>query len=542
MKAIFLCGALAGSIALTPLAAFAQQPLPRIESANGKHLLMVDGEPFLMLGAQANNSSNYPAVLPQVWPMMERLHANTLEIPIAWEQFEPEEGRFDYSYLEALVEGARERNKRLVLLWFATWKNTGPSYAPLWVKTDIERFPRMRTAEGNAHYALSPHARSTLEADKRAFVELMRWLRDNDPQRTVIMVQPENEVGVYGQKRDHSAEAEKLFAGPIPAGLARHTGKSGSWREAFGPLADSAFNSWYTARYIDEIAAAGQEVLDLPMYANAALSDPFSPPGEGGGASGGPDMPVIDIWKAAAPHIDFVAPDIYMRDQQQVAEVMRLYARPDNALMIPEIGNAADYARFWWTALGHGAIGFAPFGMDDTGYSNYPLGAKELDEDTVEAFAAKYRLFAPMAGAWARVAARSPTWGAAKPSDGSSQSQRMGRWTAHVEYGEWQFGDRDSPWLKSDPHPTEGQPVGGAVFVQTGPDEFLVAGSNARVHLGLAEAAPGQSSAMLRVEEGTLAEDGSFVMRRVWNGDQTDHGLNFTSQPVLLKVTMGSYQ
>ena len=43
---------------------------PRIESRNGRHALMVDGAPFLMLGVQANNSSNYPAMLPQVWPMV----------------------------------------------------------------------------------------------------------------------------------------------------------------------------------------------------------------------------------------------------------------------------------------------------------------------------------------------------------------------------------------------------------------------------------------------------------------------------------------
>ena len=541
MTALLWRCAMAALVALaTP--AFAQQPLPRIESENGKHLLMVDGEPFLMLGAQAHNSSNYPSVLPQVWPMMERLHANTLEIPVAWEQIEPEEGRFDFSYLEALLKGAREHDMRLVLLWFATWKNTGPSYAPMWVKTDTKRFPRMRTPEGHLHYALSPHARSTLEADKRAFVALMRWLRENDPDHTVIMVQPQNEAGVYGQKRDHSAEADALFAAPIPDELARHNGKSGNWREAFGPLADSAFNAWHTARYIDEIAAAGQQVLDLPMYANAALSDPFAAPGEGGGASGGPDWPVIDVWKAAAPHIDLVAPDIYMRDERQAAEIMRLYTRPDNPLMIPEIGNAAEYARLWWTALGHGAIGFAPFGMDETDYSNFPLGAQQLDDETVEAFASKYRLFAPMAGAWARVAAQNPTWGAAKPADGSSQSTVMGRWKATVQYGEWQFGERDAAWMPDTPHPTDCKSVGGAVIVQTGADEFLIAGSNARVRIALAEAKPGESAAMLRVEEGMLAEDGSFVMRRVWNGDQTDHGLNFNSQPVLLKVTVGSYQ
>ncbi|WP_241557201.1 DUF5597 domain-containing protein [Croceibacterium ferulae] len=529
--------------AAMPIGAAAQTtPLPRLERVGDKHLLQVDGRPFLMLGAQANNSSNYPDVLPQVWPMMARLHANTLEIPVAWEQVEPTEGQFDFSYLQALVDGARARNLRVVLLWFATWKNTGPSYAPTWVKTDTARFPRMQTAEGTAHYVLSPHGRNTLEADKRAFVAMMTWLRDNDPDHTVIMVQPQNEVGAYGQKRDRSAEADRLFAGAVPAELAASTGRNGSWTQVFGPLADNAFNSWYTARYIDEIAAAGQAVLDLPMFCNAALGDPFARPGEGGGASGGPDTPVIDVWKAAAPHIDFVAPDIYLTDPKQVMEVLRLYARPDNALHVPEIGNSAAFARYLWPTLGHGAIGFAPFGMDETGYSNYPLGARELDEATVEAFAAPYRLFAPMAGAWAKVAANNLSWGTAKGADGEPQSQQMGRWTVRVTYDEWQFGSRDSPWLKSDPTPTEGQPVGGAVAVQTGPDTFLLAAAHARLSIGLTDPQRGENGTMLKVEEGTLQPDGSFAVRRVWNGDQTDYGLNFTRQPVLLRVTMGTYQ
>ena len=525
-----------------PARAAPEVPLPRIEARDGKHILLVDGKPFLMLAAQANNSSNYPAALPQVWPVLTQLNANTLEIPIAWEQLEPKEGRFDFSYLEALLAAARERELRVVLLWFATWKNTGPSYAPLWVKTDTVRFPRMQTKEGAKHYVLSPHHRSTLEADKRAFVALMRWLRDHDPQRTVIMVQPQNEVGSYGQKRDHAPQAERLFRGEVPPALSRRTRRSGSWQQVFGPLAETAFNAWHTARYIDEIAAAGQAVLDLPMFCNAALSDPFAAPGTGGGASGGPDMPVMDVWKAAAPHIDFVAPDIYMRDERQVAEVLRLYARPDNPLMVPEIGNAAEFARFLWPALGHGAIGFAPFGMDATGYSNYPLGAKELDSATIEAFASKYRLFAPMAGAWARTVAANPSWGVAKPDDGSEQSWTAGRWKVTVSYEEWQFGSRDSPWLKSDPAPTAGKPVGGAVVVQTGPDMFLVAGSDARVGIALAAPLSGERGTMLTVEEGQLGPDGQFLVERVWNGDQTDYGLNFTARPALLRVTMGSYR
>ena len=156
-RRIALAAALA--FAALPQAATAQRAteIPRIESRNGEHALIVDGAPFLMLGAQVNNSSNYPAMLPEVWPVIRKMHANTVEVPIAWEQVEPEEGKFDFSFLDVLLKEARENDVRLVLLWFATWKNTSPAYAPAWVKLDNARFPRLTNAKGETHYALSPH-------------------------------------------------------------------------------------------------------------------------------------------------------------------------------------------------------------------------------------------------------------------------------------------------------------------------------------------------------------------------------------------------
>ncbi len=527
-------------LASSPLRAQPPADVPHVETRDGRHALIVDGAPFLMLAGQVNNSSNYPAPLQTAWPVLDRIGANTVEVPVAWQQFEPQEGRFDFSFVQTLLDQARAHDKRVVLLWFGAWKNTGLAYTPDWVKLDNRRFPRMKRPDGSNHDVLSPHGAATLEADKRAYLRIITYLRDHDAQNTVILVQPENEVGSYRNPRDYGAAAQKLFDGPVPERLLRALKKrAGNWSEVFGKEADRAFNSWHTARYIQALAAAGKAIKPLPVYVNAALSDPFEPVDPQSVASGGPQGDVLDIWKAAAPSIDFAAPDIYDRASRNVVRHLDLYARPDNALMVPEIGNAREYARYFWQALGRGAIGFAPFGMDGSGYSNFPLGAKVLDDATLDAFGDKYKIIASAMRPWAKIAFTRPVWGAARPDDGSTRSTTMGDWTITADFGQWQFGQREwfpdaplSAWAK--------EPVGGMVVAQLSADQFLFTGDHVRVSF-----APRQGSApngmILRVEEGHFDGE-NWLTDRVWNGDQTDYGLNLVDKPVWLKVTMARYK
>lgn len=518
----------ASSIATTPAA-----QLPRFVHENGRHALLVDGEPFLILCAQVNNSSAWEAMLPKVWPVIEKLHANTVQVPIAWEQIEPVRGKFDFSFLDTLITQARERNVRLILLWFATWKNNGPNYTPEWLKLDNARFPRVVTKTGERRDSLSPHATATLEADRAAFVQLMRHLKQVDPQHTVIMVQVQNETGTYGSARDYSPMAQKLFEGQVPASLVRAQGKkAGSWSQVYGKDADEFFHAYSIAAFVEQIAKAGKAEYNLPLYVNVALRDPISPGPPGSYSSGGPTDNVLDIWKLAAPSIDLIAPDIYMPEYEKFTKVLERYSRADNPLFVAEIGNAVPYSRIFFAMLGQQGLGFAPFGMDLTGYVNYPLGAPKLDDDTIEAFAQNYRLVASFQSQLAALSLKGKVHGVAEDPKVHEQTLSLGRWQAQISYGRPQFGPATPV---GNP-----QPIGGALIAELRPDEFLVTGFHARVDFTLADKASGDKRQFARVEEGTY-EKGVWTFARVWNGDQTDWGLNFTSTPQLLRVRLATY-
>jgi beta-galactosidase GanA len=511
--------------------------MPRVVQKDGRWALMVDGAPYLMLGDQVNNSSAWPGMLPKVWPAVDRLHANTVEMPVYWEQMEPSQGRFDFSVVDALLAGARQHKVHLVLLWFGTWKNGAMHYTPEWVKRDPAEYPRVTGQNGAPGDTMSPFGQATLEADKTAFVALMRHLKVADPRHTVLMLQVENEINAYGSRRDYSPEATKLFEGQVPPGFAAamHV-KPGTWTEAFGLEAENTFQTWCIARYIEQIAKAGKAAYGLPLYLNHSLEDPLRAPREGRLAWPAMTDHVLDIWKATAPSLDLVAPDIYMAQYAQYEKILNTYARKDNALFVPESGNSAQYARYPFAALGHGAIGWSMFGMDFTGYANAPLGAAQIDDKLIDGFALDYELLGSMDREIAQLNFEGKVQAVAEDPAVRSQTLVFGPWTATVGYGQPQFGGM-RPGAAPSPN---SDPTGRALIAQLGPDEFLVTGVSARVDFRLTDAAGGKHRAYIRVEEGTYV-DGKWKMTRIWNGDQTDYGLNFKSLPQVLHVILTTY-
>jgi beta-galactosidase GanA len=267
-----------------------QLQLPHLKATPSSKHLIVNGEPYLMLAAELQNSSMTSAkYMREAWPKLKAANINTVLGCVTWEQIEPTEGKFDFDELDQVIIDARSHGIHLVLLWFGSFKNGLSTYAPSWVKRDNKRFPRakLRKAGGELEIAdvVSIFHTEAQRCDARAFKTLMAHLKEVDERHsTVLMVQVENETGLLGDSRDGSLAAERRFQSSVPTALMEKLtshwdslrpemqknlatfkakrASTGSWTEVFGrsQQTDELFMAYHYALYLEQVASAGKSV------------------------------------------------------------------------------------------------------------------------------------------------------------------------------------------------------------------------------------------------------------------------------------------
>jgi hypothetical protein len=267
---------------------------------------------------------------------------------------------------------------------------------------------------------------------------------------------------------------------------------------------------------------------------------------------------VLDIWKAAAPAIDILAPDDYQTDDAAYLKVLDLYRRGDNALFLPETG-CPGCERFFFSALGLQTIGFSPFGMDysrGADFYRWTLHAEDTKpEEFLAPWAMNYRLVGPMQREIARLNFEGKLQAVAEEQGKTTQILPFENWDAVVTYGASRYGEG--------PASGNPKPVGRALVAQLKDNQFLVAGYFCRVDFRPAGAGQQRKSPhvvvgtqqnpsalidgqwqhrqFLRVEEG-IYENGVFKPLRIVNGGETDWGLDFfDKEPMVLRVSLATY-
>lgn len=521
---------------------------PHLSKQGGVSQLMVDDKPFLVLGGELHNSSSSSLeYMEPIWPRLSAIHVNTVLTPVTWELIEPEEGKFDFTVVDGLIQQARAHDLHLAFLWFASWKNGMSTYAPVWVKTNYERFPRAQEESGRPLDILSTFGAASRDADAHAFAALMRHVREVDgTNHTVVMIQIENEVGVLEESRDRSPAANEAFGKAVPRELMeylqRHKGTlipefrkvwedaggktSGTWEEVFGPgkpkgfaipvrtlsppltpeehetgwrdlhwPVDEIFMAWQYARYVNQVTAAGKAEYNIPMYVNAWLQqrDHAWP---GTYPSGGPLPQVMDVWHAGAPALDMLSPDLYV---PEFGELCARYTRSGNALFIPESAGDARGAANVFTAFGqYGAIGYSPFGIENpsTAAPDSPI-------------AKAYEFLAQLSPLILANQASGTMAGVTLDKDHPERQLQLGNYTLKVGFAR--------PWGS-----TQNPDYAAAIIFLTGDGEYIVAGKS--VTVSFSPTKPDSSeTGIARVEEGSLAS-GKWVPGRRLNGDEIMSG------------------
>lgn len=495
--------------------------------------LIVNGEPHLMIAGELHNSSaSSMEYMNQIWPKLKSLHLNTVLATVTWDQFEPKEGEYNYQLIDYLIEKAYKNNLKLVIVWFGSWKNGQSSYIPLWVKRDTERFPRVKTKEGRQIETLSVLSQASRNADAKAFTALMRRIKEKDIRQTVIMVQPENEVGIF-QDIDYRPEVLKAYRSNVPTVLMNYMKKNkdslkkelssvwmaagskttGTWPEVFGdtPQAKEFFMAWQYAKYIDYIAESGRKVYDLPMFVNAWIvqkSDDLP----GVYPNGGPVSRVMDIYKAGAPSIDIICPDIYLPNYKEIYQMY--YRKKDNPLLVPE--SSLDAGRAFYAFAEYDAICFSPFGIEDAA------------GDVL--FSNSYGVLNELQPLIAECQGTDKMRGVHLSSDHQDELLEINGYEVALKI--------------QDP----AKPAFGLV-IQKQPQEFIVAGMNFKVEFE--KEVGGQIYYIGQVSEGRF-EDGKWIENRWLNGDETYHhellrvlgreygvGARFESKPTNLAAEDG---
>ncbi|MBR6414639.1 MAG: DUF5597 domain-containing protein [Bacteroidales bacterium] len=504
----------------------------------GTRRLFWRGEPFLMLSGELHNStSSSLGYLSQTMESLRAMHLNSVIVTVEWDQLEPREGVYDFTMVDHIIDLSEKLQMPVAIAWFGTWKNGVSSYIPTWMKADPKRFFRVKNDKGESTDTISPFCMAAKEADKKAFTALMKHIAQRDRNNMVLMMQVENEIGLWTQSIDHGTQAQKAFSGKVPSELISFLQKnagslsspiakawlssgsrtSGTWKEVFGESDDTEafFMAWHFASYVEDVAAAGKAQYDIPMFMNtvamsSSMPMPPAPPqaaapagqgngqGNGQGAapqgatarrrnpnfpSGAPVANAIDIYHAAAPSIDFFSPDIYMPAFKAISDD---FTRKDNPLFIPETSRNASPA--YYAFANNDAIGFSAFAVEDA----------FLDRDYVGTYATLSELLPIIS----KYQGTGKMKGFVREMGSTGETISLDGYTVNVKYVA-----------------EESRAFG--LVVKTGEDEFLLSGIGCLISISKDD--PKAVSRYDYVQEGHF-EGEKWVSEVLLNGDQTSHG------------------
>jgi hypothetical protein len=265
------------------------------------------------------------------------------------------------------------------------------------------------------------------------------------------------------------------------------------------------FMAWHYATYMGYITAAGKKEYALPTFVNAWIVQPEDTR-PGNYPSGGPQAQNHDIWRAAAPQIDILSPDIYLND---FPEILRLYARSGNPVFIPESRSGQNGAANAAYAIGaKGAIGYSPFGFE-----------RNCSDDVNATFRSFYQKAGSISQQILAAQAENRIGAAWLKGDNPMRvKDTIALGDVHIVCELVSSGMRNggAPQLTGGTYDPEA--IGYAIAIQQTDDSFLFLGSNVRITF-----LPSDGKGIVglaKVTEGDFDQKGQWIEGRWLNGDE----------------------
>jgi len=260
--------------------AFAKPRAPsRIALINGVPTLIVDGAPLLVAGAQCDiwRSTPQNAATVAFFDRYRQLNATTVSVGIPWSKVELSPDVYDFSFVDRFIHEAQIRGLKLVLNLFNTnicgkilESGGNPYYPPRYIIDSPDQYQRMVLTSEYKYDAggppMCPNDPRTLDRERRYVTALTAHLRDYDRDRTVVLLQLDNEFYYMQWTGSQPTSDERLSI----RCLCRFCNEK--WTKGSYPTSrDFMFQSF--ADYAKALSDAMHETYPVPIY----LNDPWWP-------------------------------------------------------------------------------------------------------------------------------------------------------------------------------------------------------------------------------------------------------------------------
>lgn len=345
--------------------------IAHFETVEGRQVFYVDGWPFTALAVEVPWEElvygRYHETLQAydyLYPAAHAIGLNTLKVPIKWSMIEPEKDVYDFSYVDHVKRMAESHQLKLILGWFGHYASndgnlyfnlTSEVFAPFYIIDDEKTYPRAVDARGASHHnAVSYEYDAITEREAKAFHAFMEHISEIDAQtRTILMIQTENEIAVFGGERedpalwrDHSPRANELFA-------------------AKGFTSELKYSAWrLSSNWLRRVTDAGAQAYRLPLFLN------FVAGRLGNEVLGGAPGEDVAAYLDNCPSITFVGANLYMPAESSVDDLRTALARyrvGRNLPAVTETNSDRTFVspRFAYIAVGEfGVPVFAPWALN----------------------------------------------------------------------------------------------------------------------------------------------------------------------------------